>query len=191
MDIIILHIKNMVCPRCIKVVKEDMEKLGLQVESIELGKVIVKSMADSIDLEAIRNTLISEGFELLEDKQSLIVQEVKTAIIKLIYSGEIERVHVKLSDYISTILTKDYHYISTSFSLVEEMTIEKFFILQKIERAKELLSYHELSLGEIGRKLGYSSIAHFSNQFKRFVGLSPTQYRKNNGRKRKFIDQLK
>ncbi|MDO1449233.1 helix-turn-helix domain-containing protein [Rhodocytophaga aerolata] len=181
----------MVCPRCIKVVKDDMEKLGLEVEHIQLGEVTVKSADSSIDMNAVKNILVSEGFELIEDKQGLIVEEIKTTIIELIYSGKIENIHINFSDYLAAILNKDYHYMSNAFSTLEHITVEKFYILQKIERAKELLSYHELSLGEIARKLGYSNIAHFSNQFKRIVGTSPTQYRKENGSRRKFIDQLK
>lgn len=187
MDSTKLHVKNMVCPRCIKVLREDMEKLGLIVENIQLGEVIVKG---PIEINAIKDILLSEGFELLEDKNALMVENIKSTIIGLIYSGDIENIHIKISDYLASTLNKDYHFLSTVFSTVERITLERYFILQKIERAKELLSYDELSLSEISRKLGYSNIAHFSNQFRRIVDMSPTQYRKTDRSQRKFIDQI-
>jgi AraC family transcriptional regulator len=188
----ILRIKNMVCPRCIKVVKEELEKLGLEVVSIQLGKVVVKSDHDFIEEDTIKikNSLEKEGFELIEDKQEIIVEKVKTAIIKLIYSGEIENFRTNFSDYIAQAVGKDYHQISIIFSLATHMTVERYFILQKVERAKELLSYGDMRLNEIARKLGYSSIAHLSNQFKHVVGQSPTQYKKEIDPNRNFIDHL-
>lgn len=189
----VLRIKNMVCSRCIKVVKEELDKIGLDVVSIDLGKVVVKGDQDFMedDINKIRKSLEKEGFELLEDKNEIIVEEVKTVIIKLIYSGDIESFKTNFSDYIAQAVGKDYHQISVIFSFVTQMTIEKYFILQKIERAKELLSYRNMRLNEIARKLGYSSIAHLSNQFKHVVGQSPSQYKKETDPSRKSIDQLK
>ena len=190
MDRTTLHVKNMVCSRCIKVVKEDMNKLGLEVENIQLGQVTIKNSHGEINIDAVKDILLSEGFEILEDKNALLKEEIKTAIINLIYSGKIEDLHIKLSDYLANHLNKDYHFLSTVFSTLENSTIEKYYILLKIERAKELLSYNELSLGEISRKLGYSNISHFSNQFRRITGEAPTHYRKDTVSKRKFIDQV-
>lgn len=168
-----LQIKNMVCPRCIKVVREDLEKMGLEVIRVELGEATVRSHDGTINISDIKEVLEREGFELLEDKQAITIQHVKTAIIKLIYSDQIEEMKVKVSEYITEEVGKDYHHISMVFSAVEHITLERFFILRKIERAKELLSYNELSSGEISRKLGYSIIARFSNQFKQITGYSP------------------
>lgn len=186
-----LLIKNMVCPRCIRVIKEDMEKLGLEVVSIRLGNVTVRPLSGSVAISAIKASLEREGFELLEDKQALIVENIKKVTISRIYSGDIENSKSKFSEYISEAVGKDYHYLSTVFSSVEHMTIEKYFILQKIERAKELLSYNELSASEIARKLGYSSSPHFSTQFKQVTGMPPSKYRKDTFYARKFIDQVK
>jgi len=189
---ITLRIKNMVCPRCIKVVREDLAKLGLAVVSIQLGQVVVRHPDTPPDRVAIQKILESEGFELLEDKQAMLVENIKTVIIQLIYSGAIGHQTGNFSGYLSEALHKDYHSISVAFSAAMGITVEKYVILQKVERAKELLSYDELSLGTLAHKLGYSSIAHFSNQFKRITGISPAKYRKNSldGQNRNFIDQI-
>lgn len=183
-------IKNMVCPRCIKVVKESIEKIDLEVLSIQLGRATIKNSKGPIDLISIKRILEAEGFELLENKNSILVEKIKSSMIDLIYNQRIENVKIKFSDFISKETGKDYHYLSTVFSSVQKVTIERYFILQKIERAKELLSYNELSLGEIALKLGYSSISHFSNQFKRIIGVSPIQFRRDGSQNREFIDQL-
>ncbi|CAN5920099.1 hypothetical protein BH24BAC1_BH24BAC1_08620 [soil metagenome] len=180
----------MVCPRCIKVVREDLEKLGLEVMQVELGEAVVKTPKGVIDLAAIRETLQSEGFALLEDKLAVVVEKIKAATILLIYSGDLENRTVRFSEYISEAVGKDYHTISTVFSSAEHVTIEKYCILQKVERAKELFSDREQSFNEIARKLGYSSSAHFSNQFKQITGQSPTEFRKNPSSPRKSIDQI-
>lgn len=183
-------IKNMVCSSCIKVIRNNLEELGLEVITIVLGKAKIRNLSGRIDLEAVKSALESEGFELLENKQAAIIEKVKLAIIDFVYSDKIEKVRLKFSDYITTTVEKDYNYVSTIFSTSESVTIEKYFILQKIERAKELLSYNELSLSDIAKKLGYSSISHFSNQFKSIVGVSPKLYRKEGLEDRKSITDL-
>lgn len=180
MEKIKLRIKNMVCPRCVKVVREEMERLGIEVVWVDLGEAVIESNDGTIDMSAILKVLQREGFDILEDKQAIMVEQVKAAIIKLIYSGQIEEMKVKISEYIAQEVGRDYHHISMAFSAAEHITLEKFFILQKIERSKELLSYNELSFSEIARKIGYSSIAHFSNQFKQITGYSPTHFRNEN-----------
>lgn len=192
MEAITFKIKNMVCPRCIKVVREDLEKLGLEVVTIQLGQVVVRSRTAEIDRATVQKVLESEGFELLEDRQAVLVEGIKTVVIELIYSGAIEHLKGNFSEYLSQTLHKDYHSISVAFSAAMGLTVEKYFILQKVERAKELLSYDELTLSALAHKLGYSSIAHFSNQFKQITGISPTTYRKNSldAQNRKFIDGL-
>jgi AraC family transcriptional regulator len=191
METVTLKIKNMVCPRCIKVVREDMERLGLEVISVGLGEATVKSKEGPIDMPAIREVLQSEGFDILEDTQAVLVEQTKIAIINLIYSGQIEEMEINFSEYLSGKIGLEYHHISMAFSSAEHITLEKFFILQKIERAKELLSYDELSFSTIARNLRYSSIAHFSNQFKQITGFTPTQYKKEGLAARKPLDGVK
>lgn len=183
-----LIVKNMVCNRCIKVVREELEKLGLEVENIELGEV--KIAGENIPFGIIKEVLEENGFELVEDKKAQIINKVKSLIIEAIYSEKIEDMNLKFSVFLSEELGMDYQYLSTLFSSVENVTIEHFIILQKVERAKELLKYNELTLSEIAYRLGYSSVQHLSNQFKKITGLTASQFKEITENQRKPIDKL-
>lgn len=185
-----LYIKNMVCNRCIKVVKDELIKMGLTVEKIELGKVEISSPKYSPDLTQIKNVLEANGFELLEDKKAKVVEKIKNLVIELIYSDKLEFLPTTFSSYLEKKLAKDYSSLSNLFSSVENITIEKYIINQKIERVKELLVYNELTLSEIAFRLGYSSVQHLSNQFKKNTGLTPSHFKKIKELKRNPIDML-
>lgn len=187
-----LYIKNMVCPRCIRVVKEELENIGIPVKRVELGEVEIGVDPTPHLKEKLRSILESNGFELLEDKKRKTVERIKVAVIDLLYKNEYnnEAHRRTLSAYLSQKLGMDYNYLSTLFSSVENITIEKYVILQKIERVKELLKYEELTLSEIAYRLHYSSTQHLSNQFKQVTGLSPTQFKEMVDNQRKSIDKL-
>jgi len=185
-----LHIKNMVCNRCIKAVNDDLSGLGYPIESIELGEVVVKKELNSNDIEQIREVLTANGFELMDDKRSWIINRIKTLIIEYIHYDREKPDYINFSDLISTELSHDYSYLSHLFSSVEGKTIEKYMILQKIEKVKELLVYDELSLNEISYRLGYSSAQHLSKQFKVITGLTPSHYKQIKEKKRKPLDTL-
>ncbi|MER2997758.1 AraC family transcriptional regulator [Pontibacter populi] len=185
-----LHIRNMVCPRCIKVVSEELEKLQLPVQGITLGEATLTTEPSQQELVMIKQKLAAEGFELLEDPKAELVEKVKIAVINLLRSGKVEELHVNLSDYLSELLNRDYNMLSALFSAAEGVTIARYMVLQKIEMAKELLDYNELSLSQIADKLGYSSVAHLSNQFKQVTGLTPSEYKKSSAVARKPLDQL-
>ncbi len=176
----ILHIKNMVCNRCIKVVKEELSSLKYTVASIELGEVQLREDLKDDDLGKIRQVLSNNGFELIDDRKSQIINRIKTLIIEYIHYDREKPEHENLSEFLGKELGHDYSYLSNLFSSVEGITIEKYMINQKIEKVKELLVYDELSLNEISYQLGYSSVQHLSNQFKKVTGLTPTQFRKEN-----------
>ena len=179
----------MVCSRCKMVVKSELEKLGLYPISVELGEVEINSAIDDKEKEAIKITLASFGFELLESKKSIVIEKVKNAIIDLVHNKNNE-LNVNLSDYLSKLLLQEYSSISTLFSEVEGITIEQYFIAQKIERVKELLVYNELTLSEIAFQLNYSSTAHLSNQFKKVTGFTPSYFKQLKDKKRKQIEDL-
>jgi len=183
-----LYIKNMVCDRCVKVVKDELEKLGLTVNKITLGEAEVEN-PDHIDKTVIAHTLEASGFELLEDKNIRLVERIKTFIIQLIHHSSKE-IQTNFSVLIAKELGKDYHYLSTLFSGIENITIEKFIILQKIEKVKELLIYDELSLSEIAYTLGYSSVSHLSSQFKQVTGFTPSQFKKLKSKTRNPLDKV-
>lgn len=175
----ILHIKNMVCNRCIKVVREELQKLGYDVRSIALGEAVVAGEPTKAGLEKIKMVLEENGFELIEDQRVKTIERIKHAVLKLVQrDAEREPLREKVSRYIEREVGRDYHSLSTLFSSIENITIEQYLILQRIERAKELLKYGELTLNEISYKLGYSSVAHLSNQFKKVTGMTPSAFKK-------------
>ncbi len=187
----ILYVKNMVCNRCIRVVKEEIEKVGLRIGKITLGEVEILSPIPEDILSKIKSALEFNGFELIEDKRKKIIEKVKNVVIETIYENEIFlNTGKNFSKLIQERIGLDYHYISTLYSSFEGMTIEQFIIYQKIERAKELLKYGELTLSEIAYKLGYSSVQHLSNQFKKITGLSASQFKSITDNMRVPIDKV-
>lgn len=186
----ILHIKNMVCARCIKVVTDELNGLGFSILGIELGKAVIKDQLSENDKGTIREMLLINGFELIDDKKTRIIDQIKTEIINLIHYQKEKPSHINLSDFLSKEIGYDYSYLSNLFSSVEGTTIEKYVINQKIEKVKELLVYDELSLNEISFQLGYSSVQHLSNQFRKITGLSPSHFRKIRVSKRKPLDSI-
>lgn len=184
-----LHIKNMVCNRCIMVVKNQLEQLGLQPVSVELGIAILPGKITDEVYHAVKVSLEPFGFELIDDKKSQMIEQIKDAIIELVHYNDND-LKVNLSDYLTTKLNRDYSSLSKPFSEVTNTTIEKYLIAQKIERAKELLVYGELSLNEIADKLNYSSAAYLSAQFKSITGLTPSHFKKIKENKRKPLDEV-
>lgn len=182
----------MVCPRCIRVVREELEKIGLQVNKVQLGEVEINDTLTPELILEIDRKMKENGFELLEDQKKKTVEKIKISIIELVYDNELSsgKKRQTLSSYLSDRIKMDYNYISTLFSSIENITIEKYFILQKIERVKELLKYEELTLSEIAYRLNYSSTQHLSSQFKQITGLSPTEFKGMIGNTRKPIDKL-
>lgn len=184
-----IYIKNMVCNRCILVVRQEVEKLGLQVEAIKLGEVTLSKKLDDQQRKQLAGVLEPLGFELIDDKKSQLIAQIKALVIQWVREQDGERT-VNLSDILADQLHHDYNYLSNLFSEVEGVTIEKYHIAQKVERVKELLVYDELSLSEIAYQLGYSSVAYLSNQFKKVTGLSPSHFKKIKEDKRKPLDEV-
>lgn len=180
----------MVCDRCKKVVAEELNSLGYKVLHVGLGEAEIASDAPHIELDKIKQVLTDNGFELIDDRKTKLVEQIKLAIIELVHKQGEADLHINTSDYLAERLGQDYHHLSSLFSSLEGITIEKYLILQRIERVKELLVYNELSLKEIAYKLGYSSVAHLSNQFKKVTGLTPTHFREVKEEKRKTIDKV-
>lgn len=180
----------MVCSRCIMAVKEVFAGLNIQPVHIELGEVKLPEKLTTKQLQQLDGKLKNIGFEILGNQHTKLIEKIKTSLITLIQSGDIAE-HFSLTDYFTQLLHKDYSYISRLFSEVEGITIEQFFILQKIEKVKELLMYRERNLSEIAWMLGYSSVQHLSAQFKKVTGLTPTQLKSLNRNDRKPLDKVK
>lgn len=180
----------MVCNRCIKVVRKELEKLNLYPEAINLGEVVLLEPLDEIDREKIRSALKIHGFEVLDERKAWIIERIKNTIVEFIHHRNQADNPYKFSYLIGERLGMDYSYLSDLFSSAQGVTIEQYIILQRVERAKELLVYDELSLQEIARDLGYSSVSHFSNQFKKATGLSPSYYKRLKNKKRQPLDEI-
>jgi AraC family transcriptional regulator len=186
----VLYVKNMVCNRCVKSVVGVLQGLGIAYQSVLLGEILLAQEITAGQQEALRKALAEEGFELIDDKKTRVIEQIKRLIIKRVNS-ELDETTDNLSHYLSAHLHLDYPYLSTLFSSVEGTTIEKYYIAQKIEKAKELLVYGELSLSEIAYRLGYSSVQHLSNQFKKVTGLTPSHFKLVGAEKRKPLDKVK
>ncbi len=184
-----IFIKNMVCDRCIMVVQNELEKLGLDAKNIKLGEVILSKEITSLEKENLSKTLKPLGFEVIDDKKGRIIEKIKNIIIDLVHHQDSD-VKTNLSDVLSDKLHHDYNYLSNLFSEVEGTTIEKYFIAQKVEKVKELLVYDELSLSEIANRLNYSSVAYLSNQFKKVTRLTPSHFKQIKEDKRKPLDKV-
>ncbi len=180
-----IYVKNMVCPRCIKVVREELIKIGLTPVNVILGEVDLLEKEEDIDLKKVKAVLEKEGFELLEDSKSKIIEAIKTEVIQIVQDfNEKNLSEFVFSKHLSKKLGKDYSSLSALFSKVEGITIEQFIILTKIEKVKELLQYGELTLSEISYKLGYSSVQHLSRQFKNITGMTATRFMKEFGQQK-------
>ncbi len=171
------------------VVKQEFEKAGIHPVEINMGEVELSKPLTKDELRQIEESLIKLGFEILDNKNQKIIERLKTLLIEQVQSGEVEE-HFSLSVFVIKHLNKEYTQTSRLFSEVEGITLEQFFILQKIEKVKEWLVYDELTLSEIAWKLGYSSVAHLSAQFKKVTGLTPSHFKKMGRKNRKPLDQI-
>ncbi len=184
-----LYIKNMVCSRCKMVVKDELIKFGLHPKSIELGEVEIIEDLNAQKKNQLDKILQSFGFELIDDKKSRLIEQIKNTIVELVHYSQ-HLLTNNFSEHISQKLHHDYNYLSNLFSETEGITIEKYFIAQKIEKVKELLKYDELSLSEIADQLGYSSVGYLSNQFKKVTGLTASHFKNLGQTKRKPLDKI-
>jgi YesN/AraC family two-component response regulator len=172
-----LVIKNMVSLRCKMIVRSELEEIGLHPIVVELGEVRISEDITDEMKQKLRESLQKYGFELLEDKKSILIEKIKNIIVEMIHYSD-EPPLLNFSNYLSEKMDYDYNYLSNLFSEVKGITIEHYIISHKIEKVKELLIYNELSLTEIAVKMHYSSVAHLSNQFKKVTGLTPSFFKK-------------
>lgn len=172
-----IYIKNMVCRRCIYTVTEVFQENGVSPLKVELGVVTLAQPLLPAQWHEIQARLEQDGFEVIDDKRMRIVEQIRVGVIELVHHAE-ELEKVNLSDYLQQKCHREYSFLSKLFTEMQGISIEKYYIHQKIERVKELLFYDELSVGEIADKLHYSSVAHLSGQFKSVTGLSPTQFKR-------------
>lgn len=183
-----IRIKHMCCNRCIESVTRELTALGLKVESVKLGEATYTE-SPKITPNLIAGTLEKHGFEIITDSEEQLVELIKTAIIESIHHSETLQ-ELSYSEYLSKKTGKPYRHLSQIFSTHKKMTIEKYIILQKIERTKELIEYGELNFSEIAYQLGYKNLQHLSARFKAMTGISMTSYKERKNKKRRFIDEI-
>jgi len=179
----------MVCIRCQMVVKAELEKLGLHYVDVKIGEANIIENIQPEQLEQLDAALRKSGLQLMDDKKSILVEKIKSAIIELVHYTD-EQIKVNLSDFLSEKLNHDYTYLSNLFTEVKGTTIEKFYLAHKTERVKELIVYDELNLTEIAYKMHYSSVAHLSNQFKKITGLTPSHFKKLKNKRRGTLEDV-
>jgi AraC-like DNA-binding protein len=182
-----IFVKNMVCGRCISAVSNIFNEINIKVKAIHLGEVETEAEVSDQDMESLENILLKTGFERIKDSTHQLTEKIKNFIIIKISELDIDD-NFLLSEFLSSKLHKDYSSLSKTFSQNENITLEQFFILQKIEKVKELLLYNEFTLTEIAGKLGYKSVQHLSSQFRNSSGFTPTEFKKLKVHNRKPLD---
>ena len=184
-----INIKNMVCKRCVMVVSQIFDDAGIEVENVQMGKVTANKELEADKLNEVNKKLKSVGFEIISDSKRRLIEQIKNIVIDYVYHYNGDNTF-NFSTILSEKLHLDYPYLTTLFSSVEGITIEKYLINLKIERVKELLVYGEKTLSEIAWEMGYSSVAHLSGQFKKVTGFTPTYFKRLGEQKRKSINDV-
>ena len=185
-----LYIKNMVCQCCLRVISQELEKAGVTINEIILGKANVSYDPEQVTMEQIRSLLNELGTDLIEGREHQLVEEIKLAVVELIHQMNNVDSIVRKSEYLVEKIGLSYAYLSRIFSSHEHITLEKFIILHKIERIKELIDQDEFTLSEIAFMMDYSSVQYLSNQFKHTTGMTVSEYKESDRSSKRPIDQL-
>ncbi len=184
-----LYIKYMVSSRCKMIVREQLNKLGLNPTAVNLGEAEIKEDITTLKREKLKDSLLEYGLELIEDKKAILIEKIKNVIIETVHFSD-TLPSVKFSIYLSEKLNYDYTYLSNLFSQSSGTTIEHFILRHKIERVKELITYNELNLTEIAWKMNYSSVAHLSCQFKKITGLTASDFKSKHQKDRRMLERV-
>jgi AraC-like DNA-binding protein len=179
----------MVSNRCKMAVKEDLKNLGLHFIMVELGEVEIMEDLSTEQREQLKRALLDSGFELMEDRKAVLIEQIKNVIVEMVHHTE-DEIKTNFSDFLSEKLNHNYTYLANLFSEVQGTTIEQYIILHKVERIKELILYDELNITEIAWTMNYSSVAHLSNQFKKVTGLSPSHFKQLKDKRRSPIEEI-
>lgn len=179
----------MVSNRCKMAVKEELKKLGLHFIVVDLGEVKIIENISTEKRALLKINLHHSGLELMDDRKAMLIEKIKTIIIEMVHHSD-EIIKINFSDYLSSKMNHDYTYLSNLFSEDQGTTIEHFIISHKIERIKEFIIYGEYNITEIAWKMGYSSVAHLSSQFKKVTGFSPSIFKQLKDKRRCPIEDI-
>ena len=171
-----LTIRNMVCDRCKAAVQRILAAHELVWERLELGEVELKEAIGKEVLKSLESDLEKQGFGLVLDRDAQLIAQTKAAIVKEVHHGEGKR--IELAKLVQAATNKEISSVSKLFSAVEGLTLEHYYLLQRLERVKELIHYGEQNFAEIAFSTGFSSPAHLSVQFKKLTGMTPSAFRK-------------
>ena len=187
----IILVKNMVCLRCVSAVEAILNNASISFQKVIFGEIHLTEPINDRQKESLKTSFEHAGFELIDNQNTRLIEKIKQLVIKRARAEVLgEEAKKKLSVYLSEEVHHEYTYLSSLFSLVESRTIENYFIEQRIEKAKELLIYGELTLSLIAGSLEYSSATHLSTQFKKITGLTPSHFKLVKENKRKSLDLL-
>lgn len=184
-------VKNMVCHRCVLTVEDILEKAGIPFQKVLFGEIHLAQELSKEQRQSLKEKLEAVGFELIDNHTSGLIEKIKLLVMQKARKEVSDKeAKLNLSVYLSEKLNYEYTHLSSLFSTVEGRTIENFFIEQRIEKAKELLIYGQMTLSEIAYELDYSSTAHLSAQFKKTTGLTPSYFKEVGIAKRKALDKV-
>ncbi len=179
----------MVCPRCILAIESILNTQKIDYYNVALGRIELKSELNNNDLESLNNSIKELGFELVSNESDKLINQIKSYLIEVVNEGSLNS-QKNPSQLLEDKLHKSYGVLSKHFSSVTGTTIERYLILLRIEKVKELLCYTNLTNSEIAFKEGYSSAAYLSNQFKKETGMTPTEFKKMANCDKRSIDTL-
>ena len=182
----ILNIKYDINTACKVILQEQLDKLDIQYKITGLGDVEIKGDISSEQQNELETGLKKYGIEIVNSPKKILVQKIKDAIVEMVYLED-KLPTANISVYLSDKLGHSYGHLSNIFSEITYSSIVNFIILQKIERAKQMIIEEKENLTEIAYILNYSSVAHLSNQFKNTIGLTPTAFQRII-KKRKSVD---
>jgi AraC family transcriptional regulator len=186
-----LLVKNMVCHRCVLSVEDILKKANIPFQHVTFGEIHLHGPLTPDQTALLSARLKDVGFELIDNQMSGLIEKIKMLVIQRARNeNKGKEARINLSTYLSETLHYEYTHLSSIFSAVEGRTIENYFIEQRIEKAKELLIYGQMTLSEIAFELDYSSPAHLSTQFKKTTGLTPSHFKEVGMARRKALDQV-
>lgn len=181
----------MLCKSCIRIVRQEFEKAGIIIHHIRLGFASVSFNAEKITYQMIEEILSKNGFGIVIEREKIIVEQIKQAVVELIHEMNNMDSIVRRSEYLVEKLNMSYQQISKLFSKHESLTLEKYVILNKIEKIKEMILTDEYTLSEIAYMMDYNSVQYLSTQFKTVAGVSVTDYKKTGEFKKIPLEDLK
>ena len=182
-----IYIKNVVCGRCITTIQGILDNLDIPYEKVSLGEALLLRALSSEEKIQLATELKKSGFELLQSKNQRIINHIKSVLIEEVSNSTDQK---KLSEILSEELHYEYSHITNLFTAAEGQSIQSYFNKLKIEKAKELLEYDELSIAEIAYQLGFSTAAYLSTSFKKQTGITPSAYKKMQIKGRKGLDAV-